>query len=617
MDTRKRKRILRPLLQLSLRAQYLSMRRLLLCLSFFLFLFFMSHHFRVEPVGSWPTRIVPSLSVLSSSASNSIQDLTGSRMLPELRVENTVLFPNSILVILRMDRNRRRRRLGKGMDCVYRRLFNNSDKSNWVEEMNYSHRDFARRPILSADEYDEFRWIVWCPSPPKNYLAAVALRWHHQSHVVDQNWAERGPTRTARSWDMVAYEAALEGENRDKIAVFVKGLNLRPDRESDPTKFSCRFECGNSEKSESFVLTSKAITAAQEVVICPLPSLVRMNLGKFEGFRVTIVMTSDVHGRRKLQQLVPSVAKIHEIKSSEKKGNRGEHKHELCACTMVWNQASTIKEWIIYHAWLGVQRWFIYDNNSNDDLKNVIAELDEGNYNVTRHVWPWIKSQEAGFSHCALRARAECSWVAFFDVDEFFYFPPPKHRGDGGGAAYPGQNSYARLVAKFSSSTVIAEIRTLCYSFGPSGLSSPPARGLTLGYTCRLQSPERHKSIVRPDAIDDTLLNAVHHFRLRKGFRYLNLPPGTALINHYKYQVWEVFKAKFYRRVSTYVADWRENQNEGSRDRAPGLGTEAIEPTDWRLKFCEVWDTGLRDFVLTNLADPSTGLLPWEIPSLQ
>lgn len=92
----------------------------------------------------------------------------------------------------------------------------------------------------------------------------------------------------------------------------------------------------------------------------------------------------------------------------------------------------------------------------------------------------------------------------------------------------------------------------------------------------------------------------------------MDVDQRVAVINHYKYQVWEVFRAKFYRRVATYVTDWRENHNEGSRDRAPGLGTEAIEPVDWRLQFCEVWDTGLRDFVLGNLVDVSTGVLPWD-----
>jgi hypothetical protein len=104
----------------------------------------------------------------------------------------------------------------------------------------------------------------------------------------------------------------------------------------------------------------------------------------------------------------------------------------------------------------------------------------------------------------------------------------------------------------------------------------------------------------------------VHHFRLQDGYRYLDLPESKAVVNHYKYQAWDTFKAKFFRRVSTYVTNWQDDQNKGSKDRAPGLGTEAIEPHNWRLQFCEVWDTGLKDFVMANFADSASGFLPWE-----
>jgi hypothetical protein len=84
------------------------------------------------------------------------------------------------------------------------------------------------------------------------------------------------------------------------------------------------------------------------------------------------------------------------------------------------------------------------------------------------------------------------------------------------------------------------------------------------------------------------------------------------VINHYKYQGWEVFKEKFYRRVATYVADWQNEENVGSRDRAPGLGTRPVEPSDWAERFCEVNDTGLRDQVFEKFKDKKTQRLVWE-----
>ncbi|KAK1381391.1 Glycosyltransferase family 92 protein [Heracleum sosnowskyi] len=539
-----------------------------------------------------------SLESVSILASTNLSLLSSSSLIDSVdlyRIDDQVSFPDHVLLLVSSRVGKRLMiRKNDKVECVYgTSLCNGSDRvvSN----------------VLSVDGYTDVGFIVRCPLPPMNYSKVVDLVWWGRSlSYCDGDERLWGKNLTVNFWQKVVYEVMLDGET---AVVFAKGLNLRSNRESDPTPFSCHFGLGTWERDDRFVFTTKAIMAAQEVVRCMLPRSIRRSPEKAEGIRVTIGVTHDVHARAKKYELMPSVAKI----SNSKVIGENRKKYELCACTMVWNQASAIREWITYHAWLGVERWFIYDNNSDDGIKEATEELDREGYNVSRHMWPWIKTQEAGFSHCSLRAKDECNWVSFMDVDEFFYFPIPRHhQRRNGNLVFPVQNSLRHVVANFSSSTSIAEIRTSCHSFGPSGLKSPPKQGVTAGYTCRLQSPERHKSIVRPEALDDTLLTVIHHFHLKKGYTYLNLPQSVAVINHYKYQVWEIFKAKFYRRVATYVADWKDNQNEGSRDRAPGLGTEAIEPPDWHLRFCEVWDTGLRDFVLANMADPGNGLLPWQ-----
>uniref|UniRef100_A0A2C9WMP0 Glycosyltransferase family 92 protein n=1 Tax=Manihot esculenta TaxID=3983 RepID=A0A2C9WMP0_MANES len=456
--------------------------------------------------------------------------------------------------------------------------------------------DVVLKPTLFVDEYREAKSIVRCQLPPTNFSAAVDLR--RTWELAEGDGLLRSNADSAvPSWERVVYEAVLD---LNTAVVFVKGLNLRPHKDSDPTQFRCHFALTNFDKNEGFVFTTKAIAAAQEVIRCLMPRSVRRNPDKAQGIRVTVGRVDAGEAA-----LLPSVAKVYSTNLHRRK-SYSRKKYELCACTMLWNQASFLREWIVYHAWLGVERWFIYDNNSDDGIQVVIDELNLQNYNVSRYAWPWPKAQEAGFSHCALRARSECKWLGFFDVDEFFYFP--RHRGQD----MLGQNSLRTLVANYTNSTTYAEIRTICHSFGPSGLTSAPSQGVTVGYTCRLQAPERHKSIVRPELLDVTLLNVVHHFRLQRGYRYLNVPESTAVVNHYKYQVWDTFKAKFFRRVSTYVTNWQEDQNQGSKDRAPGLGTMAIEPPNWQLRFCEVWDTGLKDFVLANFADTATGVLPWE-----
>ncbi|KAK7362136.1 hypothetical protein VNO77_04237 [Canavalia gladiata] len=549
------------------RKHMLAPRSIFLYLSFFLFLFLFSsfhHSFNFHPTLQSST-----FPILYSSVSHSTLHPPSTTTTP-LSLHHPILFPDHVLLTLSPPHLPLPPRQ---LHCVYHNLLNGSAHSNPVF-------DVQLRPVLSTDRYDEFRSIARCPLPGANFSILGLRRRDDADHRTF-----RVPVKdTTRNWDKLVYEATLDG---DTAVVFVKGLNLRPHVVSDPSRFRCHF----GPRNDAFWLTTRAVSAAQEVVRCSLPQSIRENPDKARGISVTVShVTGDVR-----EELMPSVARI----GSYRKINRG-NKFELCACTMVWNQARAIREWVMYHAWVGVERWFIYDNNSDDEIDDVVGELEIEGYNISRVIWPWIKSQEAGFSHCSLRAKDECKWVGFFDVDEFFYF----NKGQ--------PNSLRSLVANFSSKKSIAQITTGCHNFGPSGLRTHPKQGVTVGYTCRLRTPERHKSIVRPDLLHQSLLNVVHHFELHQGFRNRAIPPSTAVINHYKYQVWETFKAKFFRRVATYVVDWQEEQNIGSKDRAPGLGTQAIEPPDWRLRFCEVTDTALRDFLLSNFTHPSTGLLPWE-----
>ncbi|GER55963.1 hypothetical protein STAS_33668 [Striga asiatica] len=612
---RKRKRILRQYSSTSyscyLPRHFLSVRSLLVCFSFLTFIYTLSYRNHFLASAFRPALVDSSLSVLSSSSSRTVKSVREfRRFFSPVRIESRVFLPDHVLLLVSGGKGYGflRKSRDEGFECVYYSKIDDSRK--------YSSK-FLSKSVISVDEFDGFRWVARCPLPPVNYSNAVDLKSGKNPIFGGKNrlFSTINRIPATNSWENLAYEAVLD---RDSVVVFVKGLNLRPGRESNPSPFTCHFglfEKQSKNTNNSYTLSTRALTAAQEVVRCPLPIALRKIDHKSQQIRITVGFTPRVHHNR---ALVPSVAKIiidsSKPKSRDNNNNNNKtikKRHELCVCTMVWNQASAIREWIMYHSWLGVEKFFIYDNNSDDGLDEAVERLNLENYKVSRRIWPWVKTQEAGFSHCALRARDECHWVSFMDVDEYFYFPysTPAHqmyRPLGHATMF----ALRELVSNFSAN--VGEIRASCHSFGPSGLSVRPVKGVAVGYTCRLQSPERHKSVVRPEAVDPTLLNVVHHFKLREGFDYVNLPLGTVMINHYKYQVWEVFRAKFYRRVATYVVDWRENQNEGSRDRAPGLGTEAIEPPDWPKRFCEVWDTGLRDFVLANLADLSTGLLPWE-----
>uniref|UniRef100_A0ACD5Z114 Uncharacterized protein n=1 Tax=Avena sativa TaxID=4498 RepID=A0ACD5Z114_AVESA len=261
------------------------------------------------------------------------------------------------------------------------------------------------------------------------------------------------------------------------------------------------------------------------------------------------------------------------------------HKRNLiCACTMVRNIAKFLPEWVHYHSAVGVEQFFLYDNGSEDDLAEQVASLKSAGIEISTVAWPWTKTQEAGLSHCAVVHQRSCQWMAFIDVDEFIFSPKWN---------LSEKPSRSMLEAVVSVDPHIGQIYLPCHDFGPSGQTTHPPEGVLQGYTCRLDKALRHKSMVRLDAVDDSLVNVVHHFTLKSGFSYMwKLVP---FVNHYKYQAWTEFKSKFKRRVSAYVADWLDPVNLDSKDRAPGLGVDPVEPAGWADRFCEVTDNTMQE----------------------
>ncbi|KAL4561370.1 hypothetical protein LXL04_033535 [Taraxacum kok-saghyz] len=79
------------------------------------------------------------------------------------------------------------------------------------------------------------------------------------------------------SWENLAYEAVLDGNT---AVVFVKGISHRQDKESDPKQFSCHFGFGDWKTGDKYMLTTRALMAAQEVVRCLLPRSILMHPDK-------------------------------------------------------------------------------------------------------------------------------------------------------------------------------------------------------------------------------------------------------------------------------------------------------------------------------------------------
>ncbi|WOL05321.1 hypothetical protein Cni_G14049 [Canna indica] len=389
--------------------------------------------------------------------------------------------------------------------------------------------------------------------------------------------SQQDPPREMMRYTRLVYESVSTSND---VIVFAKGINRRQGTSSTVSGLRCVFSPASG---GAIVAVTSVSSSAQEVFRCPHPP--SANVSASGSLRVSLASGPDASP-------IPTVADYLSPRAASLGGAAEAARSpraSICACTMAYNVAKFLQEWVAYHAGIGVDRFFLYDNGSEDELEAAVSRLVSEGFNVMIRFWPWPKTQEAGFSHCAVVNRDTCEWMAFIDVDEFV-FSPAWFKSD-----RPNKSMMGSLIKV---DPRVGQVSIICLEFGPSGHRAHPHNGVTQGYTCRLRAESRHKSLVRLDAIDVSLLNSIHHFQLADGFYSRWMPIDTIRVNHYKYQAWKEFKIKFRRRVSTYVADWKENMNMGSNDRTPGLGFKPIKPDGWSHMFCEVNDTGLKEATL-------------------
>lgn len=90
----------------------------------------------------------------------------------------------------------------------------------------------------------------------------------------------------------------------------------------------------------------------------------------------------------------------------------------LAVCAIAKDEGPYFKEWIEWHLSVGVEKFFIYDNESADETRRVLQPyIDSGVVEYT--FFPGYRMQLAAYDDCLARHRFDCRWIAFVDLDEF------------------------------------------------------------------------------------------------------------------------------------------------------------------------------------------------------
>ncbi|MFV0521981.1 MAG: glycosyltransferase family 92 protein [Mangrovibacterium sp.] len=100
------------------------------------------------------------------------------------------------------------------------------------------------------------------------------------------------------------------------------------------------------------------------------------------------------------------------------KRNKTNPKHYLAICAIAKNEGAYFEEWIEWHRNLGVEKFYIYDNESNDNTREILEPHIESGL-VDYIFFPGKNQQLPAYDDCLEKHRFDARWIGIIDLDEF------------------------------------------------------------------------------------------------------------------------------------------------------------------------------------------------------
>lgn len=164
-----------------------------------------------------------------------------------------------------------------------------------------------------------------------------------------------------------------------------------------------------------------------------------------------------------------------------------EYKYKLAAVMIAKNEASYIIEWIEFHKNLGFDKFIIYDNDSDDDLKSVLQKhIDIGILDY--YYYPGKCKQNYAYNDAIKKYKKKIKYMIMIDGDEFLY------------PTNPNDSIYEIVDNIMTKNHNVGGLTISWLCFGSNGHINRPDGLVISNYTRRGEDTFSHnfKSIVNP-----------------------------------------------------------------------------------------------------------------------
>ena len=228
--------------------------------------------------------------------------------------------------------------------------------------------------------------------------------------------------------------------------------------------------------------------------------------------------------------------------------------HYLSVCAIYRDEAAYLREWVEFHRLVGVERFYLYDNRSNDDHRDVLAPYTASGV-ASIDDWPLFPGQVQAYDHCLAKRRDESRWIAFLDLDEFLFSPTGK--------------PVSELLTEYERWPAVG---ANWVTFGTSGHSTPPA-GLVIENYVRSKTDPRWRSRFIKSVVDPRRTArciSPHHFSYDEGFA---VDESFAPICKQPFNMTESFSASRLR-VNHYTTRSQQEWERKAAAPTPHTGTE-------------------------------------------
>lgn len=158
--------------------------------------------------------------------------------------------------------------------------------------------------------------------------------------------------------------------------------------------------------------------------------------------------------------------------------------HKLAIAAIMKDEGLYIEEWLCYHIIRGVDKFFLFDNGSSDNIKNILKKyIDVG---IVEYIYlPGRAKQLDAYFAATKKAKKTVKYIMYLDCDEFIT------------TADASADLYEVIHSVFEAYTNAAAVAVNWYVYGSNGYKTKPEGLVMENYVYRAKDEAEPNGLVK------------------------------------------------------------------------------------------------------------------------